>query len=75
MFLLTANIVYLCTLLSPELAFNIKHDHLHFILNCSIFIGNESNLVVNIFIGAANDEDVVNKKGESFPKNPKEQKD
>ena len=31
-------------------------------------------MVVNIFIRPAIDEDVVNKKGGSFPKNPKEQK-
>ena len=31
-------------------------------------------MVVNIFIRPANDKDVVNKKGGSFPKNPKEQK-
>ena len=70
MILSTANLVYL--LKSPKLAFDIKQ--IDFLLSCRIFIGNESKLVVDIFIGGANDEDFVNKKGGHFPKKPKEQK-
>ena len=71
MILSTANLVYL--LKSPKLAFDIKQ--IDFLLSCSIIIGNESKLVVDIFIGGANDEDFVNKKGGCFPKEPQEQKD